>query len=101
MRKTTIARIIVITAIAAGALGLTACQTGAQPSVQPISVPQRGPVDQSRIEEYAGRPADRVAEDIERRIREGQLPSSACRRHAVVEHPDGSYHLVCTVPATE
>ncbi|WP_243074680.1 hypothetical protein [Microbacterium sp. SS28] len=90
-------RTLVLVAIAGAALGLAACQTAAE-SVAPVPVvaPQSGPVDQRMIDEYAGRPADRVAEDLERRVRNGELPSSSCRRHTVVEHPDGGYHLVCT-----
>ena len=95
-----ITRCIVVLAIAGGALGLTACQTVA-PTPQPHHISPRsyGPVDARIIEEYAGRPADRVAEELQRRVDAGQLPSSACLQHVVVEHPDGGYHLVCAVPA--
>jgi hypothetical protein len=40
-----------------------------------------------------------VAEELQRRVDAGQLPSSACLQHSLVEHPDGGYHLVCAVPA--
>jgi hypothetical protein len=93
-------RCVVVLAIASGALGLTACQTVAQsPQPHHISPPRHGPVDARIIEEYAGRPADRVAEELQRRVDAGQLPSSACLQHSLVEHPDGGYHLVCAVPA--
>jgi len=97
-----IIRCIVVLAIVGGGLGLTACQTVA-PAPQPhhISPPRSGPVDPRLIEEYAGRPADRVAEEVQRRVDAGELPSSACLQHVVVEHPDGGYHLVCAVPAPE
>lgn len=97
-------RILVAVAVVGGALSLSACQTpteSTQPTVAPTVAPQSDPVDQTRIDEYAGRPADRVEEDIQRRIRNGELPSSDCQRYTLVEHPDGGYHLVCTVPAPE
>jgi hypothetical protein len=95
-----ISRCILVLAIAGAALGLAGCQTVAQaPQTDHISPPRSGPVDPRLIEEYAGRPADRVAEEMQRRVDAGELPSSACLQHVVVEHPDGGYHLVCAVPA--
>ena len=94
-----ITRALVVAAIAGAALTLTACQTAAQSAPAPVVAPQSDPVVQEPGDEVAGRSADRIAEEIDRRVRAGQLPSSACRRHVVVEQPDGEYHLVCTVPA--
>lgn len=83
----------------AAASGLAACQTTqpAGPQPAPIVAPQRGP-DQYLIDTYRGRPVDRIEEELRRQVGEGQRPSSACLRHAVVEHPHGGYHLVCAQP---
>ncbi len=75
------------------AIGLSACQTVAAPEAVAVIAPQ--PFDRTQIERYAGRPVDRVAEQIERAIQAGQLPSPDCISHHVVEHPKGGYHLVC------
>ncbi|MFH8250270.1 hypothetical protein ACH3VR_07890 [Microbacterium sp. B2969] len=100
MNTTSIARAIAAAVIVGGALGLSGCATATlPPGPQPILVPQQAPADQTLVKEYAGRPADRVAEELQRRVGAGELPSSTCRRHTVVEHPDGGYHLVCTMPA--
>ncbi len=86
-------------AIAGGAV-LTGCQTDVgAPGEQRISVPPQGAVDLTYRHEYADRPADRVAEELERRIADGRLPSSGCLQHSLVEHPAGGYHLVCGVVA--
>jgi hypothetical protein len=81
------------------AIGLTACQIEAAPAA-PGPVEQTVPrwSDRSLIDRYGGRPVDRIAEEIERAIQDGQLPSPRCTRHHVVEHPDGGYHLVCVQP---
>lgn len=95
-----LARWFAVLAIAGGAVVLTGCQTPVQaPGQQPISVPQHGLVDQRYLEEYAGRPADRAADELQRRIDDGLLPSSACLQHSLVEHPDGGYHLACAAVA--
>ena len=45
----------------------TACQTGAAPAAPaPISVTAPRPLDRMLVENYGGRPVDRVAEEIER-----------------------------------
>ncbi len=85
------------------AIGLAACQSS---SAAPAgSVPdtareeQHGvPMDPRVAERYAGRPADRIEEEILRDARDG-MPSTDCVRHVVVEHPDGGYHLTCVQTA--
>ena len=78
------------------AIGLTACQTAPAPAAPaPVGVTAPRPLDRMLIEKYGGRPADRVAEEIERAIQSGQLPSPDCISHHVMEHPAGGYHLVC------
>ena len=87
----------VVLLASAAAIGLTACQTAAAPAA-PAQVPARRAPSRSialLIENYGGRPADRVAEEIERAVQGGQLPSPDCISHHVVEHPEGGYHLVC------
>jgi predicted RNase H-like nuclease len=97
-RPTARALAVVLLASSA-AIGLSACQTAAAPAapaapaqVQP-DAPR--PFDRTLIEQYGGRPADRVAEEIHRAIQAGQLPSPDCISHHVVDHPEGGYHLVC------
>jgi len=86
----------VVLVASAAAIGLTACQTGAAPAAPaPISVTAPRPLDRMLIENYGGRPVDRVAEEIERAVQGGHLPSSDCIGHHVVEHPEGGYHFVC------
>ena len=95
-----ILRAVVGALIAGAALGLAGCQTPQiAPTPSPVAAPQAGPVDHATVERYAGRTADRVAEDLDRQVRAGQLPSPDCRRHIVVEHPDGGFHLACIAPA--
>ena len=84
----------VVLLVSTAAIGLTACQTApAAPAPAGVTAPR--PLDRMLIEKYGGRPVDRVAEEIERAIRGGQLPSPACISHRVMEHPEGGYHLVC------
>lgn len=93
------ARALAVVLLAGGAaIGLAACQTpsAAPAGPAPAVAPQRGPVDQHLVERYAGRPADRIDEDIARAIARGEHPSPACARRTVVEHPAGGWHLVCT-----
>jgi hypothetical protein len=79
-----------------GAIGLTACQTVTAPAAPaPVAVTDPRPFDRALIEKHGGRPVDRVAEEIERMLQAGQLPSPGCISHHVVEHPEGGYHLVC------
>jgi hypothetical protein len=89
------ARALAVFLLAGGAtIGLAACQTPPAPA-PPAPVQQMRPFDRMLIEQYGGRPVDRVAEDIERAIGNGQLPTPGCISHHVAEHPDGGYHLVC------
>ncbi|WP_345802930.1 hypothetical protein AAIB33_07565 [Microbacterium sp. AZCO] len=98
MNTSIAARVLVVSAIVGATLGLAGCQTATLPSgPQPIMAPHQAPVDHALGQEYAGRPADRVAEELQRRVAAGELPSSTCLRYSVVEHPDGGYHLVCTM----
>jgi hypothetical protein len=88
------ARALAVVLLASGAaIGLAACQTPPAPAAVEEIVSR--PLDRMLIEKYGGRPVDRVAEDIERAIGDGQLPSQGCISHHVVEHPQGGYHLVC------
>lgn len=88
-------RALAVILLASGAaIGLTACQTPTAPPV-PVEQADPRPFGGPLIERYGGRPPDRVAEDIERAIQDGQLPSPGCISHRAVEHPDGGYHLVC------
>ena len=70
--------------------GSAAAGAGAEPIIP-------RPFDRTLIEKFGGRPVDRVAEEIERAIEDGELPSPDCISHRVVEHPDGGYHLVCVL----
>ena len=91
------ARALAVVLLAGGAaIGLAACQTPPDPA-PPAPVEQVAPrlLDRMLIEKYGGRPVDRVAEDIERAIGDGQLPTPGCISHHVAEHPSGGYHLVC------
>ncbi|MET0828375.1 MAG: hypothetical protein ABWY26_02550 [Microbacterium sp.] len=96
IRRRTARALAVVVLASTAAIGLSACQTAPAPAaagqVQP-AVPR--PFDRTLIENYGGRPVDRVAEEIERAIQTGQLPSPDCISHHVAEHPDGGYHLVC------
>ena len=99
-RRGVIARSLMVAVVAGGVLGLAGCQTPAETSEPGITVPRQGPVEQRLIDEYSGRPADRVADELQRRLDAGELPSSRCLQHSIVEHPDGGYHLVCAIPRT-
>ena len=90
-------RVLCVAVLAsAAAIGLTACQTVTAPAAPaPAAVTDLRPFDRTSIEKYGGRPVDRVAEEIERALQAGQLPSPDCISHHVVEHPEGGYHLVC------
>ena len=86
----------VVLLASAAAIGLTACQTATAPAAPaPAALTAPRPFDRTLTEQYGGRPVDRVAEEIERALQSGQLPSPDCISHHVVEHPEGGYHLVC------
>jgi hypothetical protein len=88
------ARALAVLLLAGGAaIGLAACQT--PPAPAPVEQINPRPLNRMLIEKYGGRPVDRIAEDIERAIGNGQLPTPGCISHHVAEHPDGGYHLVC------
>ena len=89
----------VVLLASAAAIGLTACQTPPAPAAPaPAGATAPRPLDRMLIEKYGGRPVDRAAEEIDRAIRGGQLPSPECISHRVMEHSEGGYHLVCVQP---
>ena len=91
------ARALAVALLASGAaIGLAACQSVPAPAPPaPLEQIVPRPLDRMLIEKYGGRPVDRVAEDIERAVEDGQLPMPGCISHHVAEHPGGGYHLVC------
>jgi hypothetical protein len=97
--RTTAHALAVVLLASGAAIGLTACQTATAPAPAPLELTNTRPLDRMLIEKYGGRPADRVAEQIERAIEDGQLPSQHCIIHHVVEHPAGGYRLVCVQTA--
>lgn len=87
--------------MAGTAIGLAGCQSPKAAPAGPVSVqgePASGwqsGLQRELARRYGGIPADRVAEEIARRVADGELPDRSCDQEHIVEHPDGGYHLVC------